>query len=239
MTTSTAMKKLTMVTAVAVVMIIKTGGAVQAVVLTFDNISTNRIASIPNDYGELSWENFSYANSSSNPAYEGGGYLNGKVSGDYIAFNRYGDPATLRSSGLFDFSSAYLSSAWNNGLSVTVEGLNDGSPLYSSTVTVDTTSPKLIDFNYIGVDELRFTSSGGVNGGFEDSRGREGTQFVLDNFTFREVPVVDATIPTAGVTVPTVDANTPTPIPYEPSSGLGLLMLGAFGASAMLKRKLQ
>jgi hypothetical protein len=240
--------KLTMVTTLVILTALKTGGAAEAVVLTFDDISTNNIQSVPNGYGELNWENFSYVNSSSNPAYQGAGYVNGNVSGDYVAFNRYGDPATLRGNGLFDFSSAYLSSAWNNGLSITVEGLNNGLPLYSTTVGVDTKSPKLFDFNYLGVDQLRFTSFGGDNGGFEDSRGREGTQFILDNFTFQQTPtvvadvtepVVEPTIPVVDVTEPIVEPTTPTPIPYEPSSALGLLMLGAFGASAMLKSKLQ
>ena len=254
MSTPTAMKKLTMVTAGAVLIGLQMGGAAQAVVLTFDD-NTSNIGPIADSYEGLNWSEFSYTNSSLTPAYEDSGYVNGVVSGNYVAFNRYGETATINSSSDFDFSSAYLTAAWNNGLSITVEGLNDGTSIYSETVVVDTTGSTLFDFNYLDVDELRFTSSGGVNAGFEDDRGRDGEQFVLDSFTFNPLPTasdtegVDTvpgggvdTVPGGGVdTVPGdgTDPNTPTPIPFEPSPGLGLLTLGAFGAGALLKRKLQ
>lgn len=241
MFTSTAIKKLTMVTAGAVLIALEIGGSAQAVVLTFDDVSGDNIAAIPDGYGGLNWENFSYANSASNPAYEGAGYQNGTESGNYVGFNRYGDPGRVKSSSVFDFSSAYLTAAWNDGLSITVEGLTNGTQRYSNTVVLNTKDSTLFDFNYLGIDELRFNSGGGVNAGFKDSRGREGAQFVVDNFTFSQRPtlVTDATTPDAAATTLVGAATTPTPIPYEPSSALGLLTLGAFGTGTMLKRKLQ
>lgn len=241
MFTSTAIKKLTTITAGAVLIALKIGGSAQAVVLTFDDVFGDNIAAIPDGYGGLNWENFSYTNSASNPAYEGAGYQNGTESGNYVGFNRYGDPGIVKSSSVFNFSSAYLTAAWNNSLSITVEGLTNGTQRYSNTVVLNTNDSTLFDFNYLGIDELRFNSAGGVNAGFKDSRGREGAQFVVDNFTFRQTPtlVTDATTPDADSITPITDATTPTPIPYEPSSALGLLTLGAFGTGAMLKRKLQ
>ena len=81
---------------------------------------------------------------------------------------------------------------------------------YSETVVVDITGLTLFDFDFLGIDTLVFTSFGGVNPGLNG----DGTQFVMDNFTFNE---------TKGVP--------------EPASTLGLLAFGALGASSVLKRK--
>ncbi|MHC5830389.1 MAG: PEP-CTERM sorting domain-containing protein, partial [Nostoc sp.] len=89
------------------------------------------------------------------------------------------------SNSVFDFNSAYLTAAWNNGLSVTVQGLKSGATLYSKTVVVDTTQPTLVNFDFFGVDELKFTSFGGVEPDYLIKKGG-GTQFALDNFTFNE-----------------------------------------------------
>lgn len=51
MFTSTAIKKLTMVTAGAVLIALEIGGSAQAVVLTFDDVSGDNIAAIPDGYG--------------------------------------------------------------------------------------------------------------------------------------------------------------------------------------------
>ncbi|BBD69064.1 hypothetical protein NIES4072_36060 [Nostoc commune NIES-4072] len=55
----------------------------------------------------------------------------------------------------------------------------------SKTVVVDTTQPTLVNFDYFGVDELKFTSFGGVEPDYLKEKG-DGTQFALDNFTFNE-----------------------------------------------------
>ncbi|MEH1838440.1 MAG: hypothetical protein V7L20_06665 [Nostoc sp.] len=66
---------------------------------------------------------------------------------------------------------AYLTVAWNDGLSVTVKGLNNGTTLYLKTVVVDTTQPTLVNFNYFDVDELKFTAFGGVEPDYLISKG--------------------------------------------------------------------
>jgi hypothetical protein len=157
-----------------------TAGVAIADVLTFDDVSTtSSVVTIPNGYGGFDWGNFFVIKDTFHP---GSGYDKGTVSGDYTAFNGYGNQSLVRN-GVFDFNSTYLTAAWNNGLGITAEGLSGGSLLYSSTVTVDTTGPTLFTFNFVGIDELRFTSFGGTNAGL----GGGGTHFVMDNFTFNEV----------------------------------------------------
>ena len=209
------MKKFLTVAVVAPIAALGIGTVAQAAVLTFDDIApVPDLAEIPDGYGGFTWDNFSYRNGSDIAVLDTG-YDNGRVSGDYVSYNGFGNQAIVSDS-IFDFNSAYLTAAWNNGLSVTVEGLNNGTTLYSKTVIVDTINPTLVNFDYFGVDELRFTSSGGVEPDYLLDQGA-GTQFALDNFTFNE---------------------TVTSVP-EPTLLSALLAVSTLSAGSVLKRKQQ
>ncbi|MEH1858950.1 MAG: PEP-CTERM sorting domain-containing protein [Nostoc sp.] len=192
-------------------------GQAQALVLTFDDLPAPEFdygSPIPNGYGGLNWDNFNYLttpNYSINPS----GYIYGTVSSPNVAYNSFGNPATVSTvslgSGQFDFNSAYLTTAWNNGLDILVEGFSGGITKYATTVTVDTTSPRLFNFDFLGIDSLKFTSSGGVDVGY----GGFGTEIVLDNFTYNSE------------TVP------------EPTTLLGLLTVASFGVALSHKQKQQ
>ena len=203
MPSSTAVEKLSMATAGAVFIALSVGGVAQAAVLTFDDIvgPIDLEAPIPNGYGGFTWDNFDYLDSS-NSGVPSPGYETGAVSGKYVAFNAKGEPATVKRSSVFDFKSAYMTAAFEQLDNVfKVEGLKDGVTLYSQTVSLDTTSPTLVNFNYSNVDELKFSTTSRFN-----------EQFVVDNFTYQAVP--------------------------EPTSALGTLAFGVFGATAaILKRK--
>jgi hypothetical protein len=107
------------------------------------------------------------------------GYQNGVLSANNVAFNGSGNPAELSSSGPFDLNSAWLTAAWNDGLQLEVQGFAGGTLLYDQTYTLNAAAPTLLAFNYLGVDEVSFSSSGGINHGYDGS----GTQFVMDNLT--------------------------------------------------------
>jgi hypothetical protein len=206
MSIPTVAKKLSTAAIAATVIVLGIGAVAQATVLTFDDIAPFSGALIPNAYGGFNWDNFSYRNGSDSDV-SLTGYDNGRVSGDYVSYNAFGDPA-LVSDSVFDFNSAYLTAAWNNGLSVTVEGLKSGATLYSKTVVVDTTQPTLVNFDYFGVDQLKFTSFGGVEPDYLQEKGR-GTQFVLDNFTFNEkaTSVPEPTLLPALLSIATLSAG--------------------------------
>lgn len=73
---------------------------------------------------------------------------------------------------------------------------------------MDTKTPTFFGFNYNGIDTLKLSSFGG-----EDAvLGSRGMQFAMDDFTYQAVP--------------------------EPTSALGTLAIGTFGATAILKRKI-
>ncbi|BAY29663.1 hypothetical protein NIES2107_15070 [Nostoc carneum NIES-2107] len=182
----------------------------QAVVLDFDDLPGD-IDWIQNGYKGFKWNNFAYLNSVN---YDNqSGYKNGTVSNPNVAFNSSGDPASISiNSGQFDFNSAYLTGAWNNGLNIQVEGLFQGITKYSRTINVGSTSPTLFNFNFLGIDNLKFTSYGGINAGYNGG----GTHFVLDNFTYNKSESVP-----------------------EPLSILGTLTAAGLGVTLRYKQKQQ
>ncbi len=164
---------------------------VNASVLGFDDIDDidpGAFGTIPDGYGGFNWSNLGFRNNSD----DAGGYPGGTVSGDYTAFNLFGDVAAV-GPGTFDFNSAYLAAAWRNNLSINVRGLLDGDVIYNETVvaqygTEKGSSAVEFVFNFIGIDQLIFDSFGGTDADSND--GGSGTHFALDNFTFNNSTAV-------------------------------------------------
>ena len=145
-----------------------------ATVLTFDDLFPwTSPSTIPDGYGGFNWENMGYMHRN---YHTGSGYDNGTVSGSYTAFNEYAYTATISGGGTFDFNGAYLTAAWWDDNTVTVEGYFGVSLLYSSTVNVNTSGPIWFDFDYFDIDTLVFSSSH--------------DQFAMDNFTFNETAAI-------------------------------------------------
>jgi len=161
---------------------------VQASVLTFDELT--HLTPIPDGYGGLDWGNMFSLNPNSESLYENSGYRNGLVSGEYVAYNLGGGLAVTsgNAGAAFDFIGAYLAGAWNNGLNINIKGYHGTSLLYDNTVVVDTTGASWFQLDYLGVNKLEFTSSGGVDVSVNGS----GEQFAMDNFTFGFVPIPPA-----------------------------------------------
>lgn len=203
-----------MVAAGAACIALGVGGTAEATVLTFDDITTNSYKAISDSYGGLNWTNIGVINNSSVP---NTGYDNGTVSEDNTAFNWYARPATVSSVSVFDFNGAYLTAAWNTGLNILVQGFLGGGLQESKTITVNTDAPTWFDFDFLGIDSVKFTSFGGFDANWYD-RG-SGTHFAMDNFTFNETQTAES--------VP------------EPASLLGFLTISALGAASALKRKKQ
>lgn len=183
-----------------------------AITITFDDLPGTELL-IPRNYQGFNWsDDFYYANG----RLTGGGYIPGAVSSPNVALNGFGNNVSFSRNTPFDFNSAYLTAAWNNGLNVLVQGVLGGVLQNTATVIVNTNAPTLVNFNFLNVDTVRFSSFGGVDAGL----GRFGTQFALDNLTYNATNVTNAT-----------NANA---VP-EPFTVLGGVV--ALGAGAMLKRK--
>lgn len=157
----------------------------QAAVLTFDDITTNSIEFPVDTYGGLTWNNLGVVSAeAAGGNHIGSGYDSGTVSGDYVGYNGSGYPLTVSGSA-FNFIGAYLTGAWNDGLSIDIVGNRSGIELYSQTITIDSTSATWFEFNFLGIDELIFTSYGGTDAGY----GGGGVHFAMDDFTYSPVPV--------------------------------------------------
>jgi len=121
--------------------------------------------------------------------FAGCGYRTGIVSGGHAAIvaNRFRKKAEITSArgAPFDFNGVHFTAAWRNGLNVRLEGLRGGARLYSKTVAVDMDRPTLFTFDFLGIDTLRISSSGGVDTGIcEGEVCRPGPEVVMDDFLF-------------------------------------------------------
>jgi hypothetical protein len=156
---------------------------------TFDDGLAD-LTAIPNGYAGLSWNNLYALNGTTyfgNPS----GYFDGRVSGDFVAYNGFGSPASFGLEPSFTVNSFYLTAAWLNDLDVLIEGLLDGSQVFSTSIQIDTTIQSLVTLNWSGIDEVRLTTSGGVEGYDTD-----GTHFAMDNLVINSEFVPE--VPEAG-----------------------------------------
>lgn len=182
-----------------------------AQVITFDNVQfTNfpanyngyRLNNLPaingSNYADLIWSNdFSvlratgYADRvAGTPA--NNGFINGLVSGDYVAFNAGAAPVAfevLTADGLFNFDSAYLGAAWYSSLSVAVQGFRDGVQVYNTVVNgLSFADSILVNFGWTNIDRVSFTSLDGPAGDPVNNLSTYNRAFVMDNLSVSAVP---------------------------------------------------
>lgn len=165
--------------------------AASATTITFDDLpSAGQDTQIMNGYAGLNWSNF-YALDTSTFKVQPSGYGYGIVSGTNVAYNAYGDPATVSSPGAdqtFSVQDGYFTGAWHNGLQITATAVFADTTSTSLTFTVDSTAPTHQYFNWDNVQSLTFTSTGGTSAGYI-AEGSQATHFALDNLTVSVVPV--------------------------------------------------
>lgn len=132
---------------------------------------------IPNGYGGLNWGNFNVidgVNSDSST-----GYHYAPTSGNNVAFNNFGDLASVNGSA-FNLTSGYFTSAWNDNLQLEVKGFVGSTLAYDHTYTLSAVAPTFINLNLQDVSQVQFVSSGGTQ---HAGYGGSGTQFAMDDLT--------------------------------------------------------
>ncbi len=157
-----------------------TNAPAQQTLVTFDNLTvTTTGLNVPAGYQGLNWNNFGYwdgATNAGNPS----GYPAATISPPNVAYNWSGNPGSITSAQPFNFVSAYMTAAWRDNLQVEVLGFVGTSLTYSNVYTLSATAPILINFNYLGVDEVYFNSYGGTpHLGYSSSA----EHFAMDNVT--------------------------------------------------------
>lgn len=181
-----------------------------ATLMDFDDLPGTGVL-ISNGYNGFDWSNFGAINGSIVPP---SGYPVSVVSSLNVAFSYYAAPATISSASAFSLTSAYLTAAWNDGLTVQVDGSLGGSAVFTQFFTPSATAPTLFVFNHAGIDTVVFTGLGGtLHPGYEAGAG---THFILDNLIF--------TVPGGG------------PVPEPAGWALMIVGFGLVGVS-MRRRK--
>ena len=131
--------------------------------ITFDDLSDNGSGTpIANGYQGLNWSNFYVLNTNQFPVPSG--YQPGTVSGTNVAYNG-GVPEAINSvtpGSTFTLNSGYFTAAWHDNLNLTVTALHNGLTVFSKSVTLSATAPTLVNFDFTGVDQVNFDSSGGT-----------------------------------------------------------------------------
>jgi len=120
--------------------------------LTFEDVLPNGL--IPRGYGGLQWSFWALDGT----VHES--YAAAVVSPDNVAFNPFGNPAVIRSSGSFDLHSAYITGRFfspERMSELRVQGYNGSALRYDNLYTfTNNAQPVLIEFNYLGVTEVHF-----------------------------------------------------------------------------------
>jgi len=164
----------------------------QGHLLTFDDLAAPAVdgSAVPNGYGGLQWDNLNYLDGLSDNLPGPNGYVYGIVSPDNVAFNANSQPGTITGPA-FTLNSADLTGAWRDGLQVEVQGYVGNTLTYDNTYTVNSTGPTLVTFDYVGVDKVVFSTSGGTfNPVYDDpaygpgiGKNAPAEEFAMDNVT--------------------------------------------------------
>jgi alpha-tubulin suppressor-like RCC1 family protein len=128
-------------------------------IITFEDHPSDGLFPISGAYQMLNWNNF-YAYDINLEPFSSG--FNAAVhSGSRFAFSGGGGDASIRG-GLFNLNAAYISAAWRDNLVLSTRGFLNGTLTYSNSYTLSATSATLINFNYLAVDTVTFSTSGGT-----------------------------------------------------------------------------
>lgn len=142
---------------------------------------------IPAGYKGLTWSDEFIALDTANYP-EASGFQNSVVSSPNVAFNGSADPVSFSSASDITVNSMYLGAGWDNDLTVTIVGKEHGVPVDTTSVIVDTVGPLFVDLGWKDIDEVDFSTSGGVSAGYD-----YGLEFKI--FTLDDLSVTGAVVP--------------------------------------------
>ncbi|MDG3007613.1 PEP-CTERM sorting domain-containing protein [Paludisphaera mucosa] len=211
------------------------GSARASKLLTFEDVY-GVVGEMPiySGYGGLDWQNVEVMNLDwwRNNLYAANGYVHGATSGSQVAWLPLSvatpgtTSAVISSPTPFGFTSAQLTSAWNDDLKVQVDGYLKGQLVGSRTFVLNPDGPTLAELDFKAVDSVRMTASGGTLdpafGSPSDPNWLPTPNLVIDDVRLDAAADPDGSPPTE----PTGPIQ-PTPVP-EPSTlaVAGLLVAG-------------
>jgi hypothetical protein len=162
-----------------------------ALTITFDDLTDTSGGfggtPIANGYQGSNWINWNVLDSFDSESIFGpNGAVAGTVSVPNVAYNPTGGEAIFSSATPFDFDSAYLTAVWNQGMSVTVTGLLNGTQEDQAVLTnLSPIAATLETFDWSGINEVDLLATGGTP---YSAYSGSGTQVAMDNLTITPVP---------------------------------------------------
>ena len=164
----------TIATTLMLMLLTAVGSTASVDVLDFEDLypEYETYQKIPPGYQGFSWSSDSYW--ITKYRMPDSGYEYGTI-GRVSLFTWNGAGLSL-SDGVFDFSGAYITSAWDSTELVVVEGWRDGSLVYKETITTSYDQAYWFDFSFTNIDTLWFKPLG--------------QQIVIDDITFGS-PIIE------------------------------------------------
>ena len=116
-------------------------------------ISGKTVEKIPSGYKGVNWHNWVNTN---NEFYNGEGYINGTMSGDYVAYNGSGHPAAIDSTEPFDFVGGFFSLAWSEveGETLHIKAWRGERLVHEDQLPLSAMGPVYFDAGYTGLTRL-------------------------------------------------------------------------------------
>ena len=132
--------------------------------LDFEDLyqGSENIAAIPAGYAGFQWTSQAWWMAHEYYGTFNNGYDYGTM-GDVAIYAGSGQSISMYGGPTFDFLGAYITSAWIADLDVTVQGYSSGSLIYTTTITTSNDQAYWFDFEFYGIDRLRFTPIGSTN----------------------------------------------------------------------------
>lgn len=130
----------------------------QIELIDFDSITKSTLAEIPSGVGGLNWHN---AVATNFLYYNGPGYVNNSISGEFVAYSSGGHPVTISRDEPFDFAGAYFGAAWPKAHGETLIAKawdKDGNPIGEDRLTLSVLGPTWFDADYRGVSKLELST---------------------------------------------------------------------------------
>lgn len=126
--------------------------------VTFDDmVHDEGVLKIPNGYAGLNWDNWVITHKH---FYKAEGYKNGAVSGDYVAYNSSGHPASISRSEPFDFVGGYFSVSFDSaeGEGFDVKAYRGDQLAYHDVIKLSRFGPVHFMADYRDITKLEFST---------------------------------------------------------------------------------
>ena len=137
--------------------------------ITFDDLVDYPLFKIPNGYAGIDWQDINIIRRDHGKG-NNLGYINGVMSGEYLAYTTQYRPGEVFSKQPFDFHGVYLTTAWQEaeGVEVKVEIWRDEQKVAEDVFNLSALGPIHYQPNISDVTRIRFTSMNGMQVVFDD-----------------------------------------------------------------------